>query len=434
MAVNSGPTPLDALRRGRLAGAAALDLRGCGLTALPDEVLALADTLEHLDVSGNALTALPADLARFKRLKVLFCSDNRFTVLPSVLGRCPSLDIVGFKANQIECVPADALPPSLRWLILTDNRIAELPASLGHCAPMQKLMLAGNRLRALPVSIAQCQRLELLRLAANDFQSLEDAVPDALLALPHLNWLALGGNPWNDAQEQRALQGPVDGGAGRHIDWSHLRLGERLGEGASGVIHAAWWRPGGAAARDGLAEVPVAVKVFKAAMTSDGLPRSELAATLAAGGHDHLVAPLGRLSGHPAGAQGLVLQRIPAGHRALAAPPSLATCTRDVYPPGQRWAWAQSVAVARGVASALAHLHARGLQHADLYAHNLLVDGDGHALLSDFGAASFLPEGDSRRREALQRMDRRALAILVDELAQRSDDPAQVRSALANEV
>lgn len=430
--MTSGPTPLDDLRRGRLAGATALDLRGCGLTALPDEVLALADTLEHLDLSGNALTALPPDLARFKRLKVLFCSDNRFTALPAVLGHCPSLDTVGFKANQIECVPEDALPPSLRWLILTDNRIAALPERLGRCTPMQKLMLAGNRLRALPASIARCQRLELLRLAANDFERLEDALPEALLALPRLTWLALAGNPFNDAQEQRALQGPVGGGAGRDIAWSDLRLGERLGEGASGVIHAAWWRPGGAAAPDGPAEVPVAVKVFKAAMTSDGLPRSELAATLAAGGHAHLVAPLGRLVAHPGGAQGLVLQRIPAGCRALAAPPSLATCTRDVYPPGQRYASAQAAAVARGVASALAHLHARGLQHGDLYAHNLLVDDRGHGLLSDFGAASFLPEGDARRREALQAMDRRALAILVDELAQRSDDAARVHAALAD--
>ncbi len=55
--------------------------------------------------------------------------------------------------------------------------------------------------------------------------------------------------------------------------------------------------------------------------------------------------------------------------------------------------------------------------HGDFYAHNILVDDDAHALLGDFGAASFLPEDDAARREALMRIDQRALAILVDELA-----------------
>jgi len=58
--------------------------------------------------------------------------------------------------------------------------------------------------------------------------------------------------------------------------------------------------------------------------------------------------------------------------------------------------------------------------HGDFYAHNLLVDDQAHALLGDFGAASFLPEGDAVRAEALVRIDRRALDVLVDELAQRT--------------
>ncbi len=43
--------------------------------------------------------------------------------------------MVGFKSNRIERVPAAALPPALRWLILTDNRIATLPRNwvAGRC-------------------------------------------------------------------------------------------------------------------------------------------------------------------------------------------------------------------------------------------------------------------------------------------------------------
>ena len=123
---------LDRLRAGALAGATRLDLRGCGLAAVPREVLSLADTLQVLDLSDNALTDLPAELAGLHRLQVLFASGNPFTTLPPVLGRCTALQLAGFKACRIDTVPADALPPTLRWLILTDNAVDRLPIELGR--------------------------------------------------------------------------------------------------------------------------------------------------------------------------------------------------------------------------------------------------------------------------------------------------------------
>ena len=412
---------LDRLRAGALTGATRLDLRGCGLTALPPEVLRLADTLQVLDLSNNALADLPGTVASLHRLQVLFASDNHFTRLPAVLGRCPALQLIGFKANRIHTVPADALPPTLRWLILTDNQITALPDALGHCAPLQKLMLAGNRLQRLPDSLARCQRLELVRLAANQFATTADALPRALLALPQLAWLAHAGNPFSAVQEQQA-------DAAVPIEWAALQLQGVLGEGASGVIHAATWQAAGGAVQ------PVAVKLFKGAVTSDGLPASEMAACMAAGRHAHLVGVLGRLAGHPAGTAGLVLQRIPPGHANLAGPPSLASCSRDVYAGGQRLGAGVAQAIAHAMQSALAHLHAQGLAHGDLYAHNILVDARGHALLGDFGAASFLPVDDRVRRAALQRIDRRALAVLMDELAGLCDDPAAATALQADAV
>ena len=415
---------LDRLRAGGLAGATRLDLRGCALTALPHEVFGLADTLQVLDLSDNALTDLPAALAGLHRLQVLFASGNPFTTLPPVLGRCPALQLAGFKTCRIDTVPADALPPTLRWLILTDNRIDTLPDTLGRCAPLQKLMLAGNRLRHLPDSIAQCQRLELVRLAANAFETMADALPAGLLALPQLAWLAHAGNPFSAALEQRATAAAT----AAPIHWTTLQCQGVLGEGASGVIHAAAWQQAGAPAQ------PVAVKLFKGAVTSDGLPRSEMAACMAAGNHPHLVGVLGHLAGHPDGTPGLVLQRIPAAHVNLAGPPSLASCSRDVYASGLRLQAAAAQAIARGMQSALAHLHRQGLAHGDLYAHNILADAQGHALLGDLGASSFLPEDDPVRRAALQRIDRRALAVLLDELAGLCDDAATTQSLQADAV
>jgi hypothetical protein len=388
---------------GRLAGVKRLDL-SCGLTTFPPEIYQLADTLEILNLSGNALSSLPDDLPLLGKLRVIFCSDNQFTEVPEVLGRCPNLTMVGFKANKISRFSAAAIPKQLRWLILTDNQLSAVPGELGQCENLQKLMLAGNRLQSLPDELIACQRLELLRIAANRFS----ALPDWLFALPRLAWLAYAGNPFSDKHEHAAVSAQDIS----CINWRELELQQQLGEGASGVIHQADWH-----SSDGVSAV--AVKLFKGALTSDGLPRSEQAACLAAGAHPGLVGVEGKLAEHPSGTAGLVMPLIAAGYKNLAGPPSLESCTRDIYAAEQRFSLAVLPNLAHGIASAVAHLHARGILHGDLYAHNILWNEQGDALLGDFGAASFMPDGAS----ALQRIEVRAFGCLLEELLERCDAP-----------
>ena len=398
---------LDDLRAGRLAGCRRLDL-SCGLTEFPQEIYDLADSLEILNLSGNALTSLPDDLPRLHRLRVIFCSDNPFTVLPEVLGRCPGLTMVGFKANRIHTVPAASLPPRLRWLILTDNAVEQLPDELGT-RPLQKLMLAGNRLERLPETLVGCPTLELFRISANRFATL----PAWIFTLPRLAWFACASNP----ALQRSGMGESVVPA---IPWGALALQERLGEGASGIIHrAVWHRPDG--------PLPVAVKRFKGAMTSDGLPEDEMAASLEAGAHPGLIPVLGRASGDPG--EALVMPLIDPAFRILAGPPSLESCTRDVYPEGLSLSLATTLALARRVADTCRHLHARGINHGDLYGHNLLWDGLGTALVSDFGGATRYGAGWD-----FESMEVRAFGILLEELLQRTVDPVSARlTALAGE-
>ena len=392
---------LDQLRSGQLHGLKRLDL-SAGITEFPREIFALADTLEVLNLSGNALAALPDDLPRLHRLQVLFCSDNQFTKVPAVLGQCPHLSMVGFKANQIRTLPGASLPPQLRWLILTDNQLEELPAEIGHCQQLQKLMLAGNRLTALPETLANCTNLELLRIAANQLTEL----PAWLLALPRLSWLAYAGNPFAARAEARAVAShPIN-----QIDWAELAVEQQLGEGASGVIYRARWTHPGAAPAE------VAVKLFKGAVTSDGLPHSEMAACISAGPHPNLIAVRGKISRHPAGAEGLVLELIDPSFGNLAGPPSLASCTRDVYATGTEFRLETALRIASGIASAAAHLHAQGIMHGDLYAHNILNTPAGDALLGDFGAACFFASEDTAVATALQQLEVRAFGCLLEEL------------------
>src|SRR5471032_199912 len=396
----SAPHTLEELRAGRLTGIRRLSL-SCGLTAFPAEIFDLADSLEILDLSGNQLSSLPDDLPRLHKLRIVFCSDNLFTVLPPVLGACPELSMIGFKANQIHTVPATSLPPKLRWLTLTDNAITALPEETGRCTQLQKLMLAGNQLTALPASLALCTQLELVRIAANRFT----ALPEWLLSLPRLSWLAYAGNPVSEAREVAALeQADIPG-----IAWQRLQIGPVLGEGASGVIYQS--------VLDGN---DVAVKLFKGSMTSDGLPRSEMAACVSAGWHDHLISILGTVDDHPQGAMGLVMPLIDAVFRNLAGPPSLDSCTRDVYADGLRFSLQQIMALAHGIASAVRQLHARGILHGDLYGHNILHADEGACLLGDFGAASMF-DPDSLPAASLQGIEARAFGVLLGELIEHGD-------------
>ena len=387
---------LEQLRSGALAGIRRLDL-SCGLSELPEEIFALADTLEVLNLSGNRLRELPHQLTRLHKLQVLFASDNDFEVLPEVLGDCPALHMVGFKANRIADVPAAALPPALRWLTLTDNAIGRLPAELGQRPALQKLMLAGNRLQVLPDSLQQAHRLELLRISANRLTE----VPGWLTELPRLSWLALAGNAMG-------WVGPA-GSELPGMAWHDLTHGPLLGEGASGHIYqvqARGWPQ------------PLALKLFKGEVTSDGLPEDELAACLAAGQHPALTTPVARLTGHPAQAQGLLMPLIPSAHVNLAGPPSLQSCTRDVYPPGFQLSAALALGIASAVAGALAHLHQRGVMHGDVYAHNIQIDPlQGQARLGDFGAATRLPTDRPELHQNLLALEVRALGCLLQELA-----------------
>ena len=401
---------LSALKSGQLIGEQRVKM-SCALDAFPEELFALADTLEVLDLSGNQLCSLPDDFGRFRKLRILFLGDNRFQVLPSVLTDCPDLKMISFKANQITKIPEGSLPENIRWLILTDNQIETLPASIGECSKLQKLMLAGNRLTTLPVEMKRCRNLELLRVSANRLE----ALPEWLLNLPKLSWLAFAGNPCiNHTESDHTLA---------EIHWDELQLEHQLGEGASGIISKAFWQDNG----------DVAIKEFKGEVTSDGYPADEMAASMAAGKHDHLIEVLGIITGHPDQKDGLLLTLIADDFNNLAGPPCLDSCTRDTYADDTAFSLIDVLNVTDAIASAAMHLHAYGIAHGDLYGHNILINDQADCLLGDFGAATLYKDMDRSLSHAIERLEVRAFGCLLEELLQRinSDELSRQGDTLA---
>ncbi|KAI1389286.1 serine/threonine protein kinase [Hypoxylon trugodes] len=356
------------------------------LNSFPTNIFNLADSLKHLDLSGTGLSALPEDFGCLWKLKIAFFSNCNFTVFPRQLASCPELEMVAFRSNSMVEVPEDTLPPKLRWLILTNNRIRSVPRSIGRCWRLQKCMLAGNQLQCLPDEMVACRKLALLRLSANRIREL----PDWLFNLPELAFLSFAGNLCcSSPATSKDPRDTIPFSILPEASWEDLDIHNVLGEGASGIISKGSW--------NGIDQVQeVAIKLFKGDVTSDGTPADEMEACIRAGSHSNLINPLAKITGHPDGKEGLVMQLIPPRYHVLGLPPSLQTCTRDCFSREIRLTTRQGLEILYGIARAAGHLHKRGVAHGDLYAHNILYSGDedeqeeegGHALLGDFGAAS----------------------------------------------
>lgn len=398
-----------------------LDLSGCGLSeaSLRDEFPAL----------------LP-------NLSVLFLSHNNFTTVPAVIGQFPKLQMVAFKSNGLESIHPDALQPQLRWLILTSNRLREIPDTIGRCTALQKFMLSGNQLTELPTALSQCTNLELVRLATNQLQ----APPLHVLQLPNLRWVALADNPFlrdNSARDYvpRHLFASDSANHIRVIDGIDESQGEVLGSGAGGVTRKLDF--------EGRA---VAVKVYSGdGITSDGRPQSERQVSLAASSllqsnnNGTATTALVRVLGECRGTGSLVMEYLE-NYTALALPPSLETCTRDVYDhfyntndndnnnqqqPQPPLSGKEAVHLVTVLLDALQQLHAVNITHGDFYGHNILIKRNHHdennnsnantnnppnVRLSDFGAAFFY-DPTAPYGQLLETVELRAYAVLVEEVA-----------------
>jgi muconolactone delta-isomerase len=397
---------LEQLQTGQLVGIKHLKLAQ-GLTEFPTEILELADSLEVLDLSGNALSDLPPELEQLTKLKIIFASNNQFTHLPEVLGKLPNLEMIGFKTNKIKVVSEESLPTQLRWLILTDNEIEVLPDSLGERPRLRKLALAGNCIKQLPNSMENSVNLELIRLSANQLEYF----PDVLMKLPKLAWFAFAGNPF--------CKHPSSLDCVPKVTMSSYSLNHVLGQGASGVIsHANWTN----SQYDFPSEV--AVKVFKGEVTSDGFPHDELEACLQAGHHNNLVKSIAQVD--DGNELALVMELIPNNYYNLGLPPTLETCTRDTFPQGFSLTTEQVNSIVEQMVDVFNHLHENKVCHGDLYAHNTLVNEQGEMIFGDFGAASIYGYLSEEQQEAIRLIESRALKYFVEDLLSVCDKPQEI--------
>ncbi|KAJ1460931.1 hypothetical protein M885DRAFT_508403 [Pelagophyceae sp. CCMP2097] len=125
------------------------------LRALPGQAMGLLTYMVELDVSHNALEALPAALGGCVRLRKLNADHNNLAELPPQLGDCKFLEELYANHNRLKTVPASlGALQCLRVLELRTNKLEQLPYEIGVLETLEVLDCSGNDgLETIPPSM-----------------------------------------------------------------------------------------------------------------------------------------------------------------------------------------------------------------------------------------------------------------------------------------
>ena len=320
---------------------------------------------------------------------------NKFETIPSAVGKLTNLRVLSLRGNVVTELSSTNLPKaSIIWLILTNNKISKIDTNIGDVKLLRKLMLSHNMLDSIPVELGECKDLELIRLADNNIST----IPTEVLTLPKLAWISLSGNPMSKSPSNIK----------KLIKESDLDIMETkvLGKGASGVVYQARYN-----------DKDVAVKMFKQQIKgSDGNAADEAGIN---GLIDHPLAmsAIGVIPSQEGEFKGMVMELVK-GTQPLGKVPSFKTVTRDEGPAPQstNLSKEQVLSSVYNIALALDYIHSSvGVSHSDVYAHNILRDGQFTARLSDWGA-SFVYEKDTELANIFERIEVLAFGRYVQDM------------------
>lgn len=369
-----------------------LQLNGNSITEIPAAIRRLTN-LQLLDVSNNFLSSLPEEIGDLAALTSLNAMGNSLKELPHSIGKLTALRRLGLKDNRLETLPSSlGKLLELHELFLTNNCLESLPEEIEGCRSLVKLQASHNKIQKLPESISQLPNLELLRVANCNITDM----PKSLHAARSLSWLSMASNPVCHVPSPRR-------GTVQTVRIDDLKIGRKLGDGASGDVYEGMWQ-----------NQKVAVKLFREDCSPDGNAREEIAIASYLSDRN-LVKVLAKLDNPSIG---LVLEFVDA--IPLAEKPNSQSLLRCRWNDGILFSLNFVCNVAAGVASALEHMHARGVLHGDVYAHNVLVDTDGNATLCDYGASSAYSK-NSALSSVYEGMETRAFGLLLRDLIQRVD-------------
>ena len=141
-----------------------LDLRGCGLAELPEEIFELTH-LEVLNLSNtwtdagefrNRIEKLSPKIAQLKNLRVLHIWDGRLKELPEEMSKLINLEELDISGNSFTYLPLVVTKiKGLKNLDLRHNHIEILSTEVTELKNLENIYLGGNPLAVPPSELAE---------------------------------------------------------------------------------------------------------------------------------------------------------------------------------------------------------------------------------------------------------------------------------------
>eukprot|EP01122_Echinamoeba_exundans_P015285 TRINITY_DN7184_c0_g1_i1.p1 TRINITY_DN7184_c0_g1~~TRINITY_DN7184_c0_g1_i1.p1 ORF type:complete len:368 (-),score=78.06 TRINITY_DN7184_c0_g1_i1:29-1132(-) len=145
------------------------------LKSIPESLKLVAGTLRELNVTKNALTALP-DLSSCTNLQLLWIGQNKLTAAPNWLPSLVALQRLSLASNPWTALPDMKTLVNLRWLDISGCKLTVLPDSIQLLVNLQVLEAFSNTITELPSWISSLSKLTELRLQRNKITSIPDSV------------------------------------------------------------------------------------------------------------------------------------------------------------------------------------------------------------------------------------------------------------------
>ena len=169
VARNRGPRApqIDEARRriakAKMMKAKELDLGGLGLVEVPEDIAELP-WLTRLYLGPDA---------RVRKKSVPWLSEdekktcNAMRMLPRAINALRNLRHLDLRGNQLTTLPAEigGILQAATHVILEYNQLVTLPTDIGNLTSLEELGLGDNQLTSLPAEISHLAALQVLRLA-----------------------------------------------------------------------------------------------------------------------------------------------------------------------------------------------------------------------------------------------------------------------------
>jgi hypothetical protein len=140
-----------------------------------EEALVQPGTVEHLHLSNQGITALPAAFEEFHNLRTLDVSNNSLFFFPEFAIHFPQLITVDLSNNPgFNTFTLDAFvsgSPEIIQLNLSRCSMRYVSPCIGNLKKLQQLDLSHNALLYLPEPFQQLEKLQVLQLADNQLRN-----------------------------------------------------------------------------------------------------------------------------------------------------------------------------------------------------------------------------------------------------------------------